>query len=360
MDPVTRYQTNLKELQLVADESQYRAVEYFQELYRQLQVNRGESAGLLGRLFKRTNSIKGLYLCGSVGRGKTWLMDLFYDCLDFLPARRVHYHRFMLNIHEQLKNLPRSPNPLRIIARKIADHTRVLCLDEFHVNDVTDAMLLDGLLSALIENHVVLVATSNTHINDLYLNGLQRERFMRTIELLQEHTLEIDLEQGADYRLMHLEHGKTYQVQNDEYYTDWIKDKFTELAPTRAEYNQQLEIFNRFIDAMAIADDVVWFDFDAICNTPRAARDYLEISQMFHTVCVSNIPVMGDAEDSEAKRFMHLIDALYDHRVKLIATAHAAPDDLYHGRRLEGDFNRTVSRLIEMGSHDYLALPHRI
>ena len=234
-----------------------------------------------------------------------------------------------------------------------------LCLDEFHVTDVADAMLLTGLLDTLFKNGVTLVATSNTRIDDLYLNGLQRERFMSAISLLKDYTVEIDLEQGTDYRLLHLEKGGTYKLEKEKNNQVWLKEKFCELCPTTISYSEPLQIQNRTLNTIALSEDVVWFDFSELCDTPRAAQDYLEIAKQFHTVVVSNIPALVPARDSAAKRFMHLIDALYDHRVKLIATAEETPELLYQGNMLKGMFDRTVSRLIEMASHDYLALAHR-
>jgi cell division protein ZapE len=286
-------------------------------------------------------------------------MDLFFECLADLKKKRVHYHRFMLDVHERLKYLPKSPDPLVIISKEIAEQTQVLCIDEFHVTDVTDAMLLTGLLDTLFKNGVTLVATSNTHIDDLYLNGLQRERFMSAIHLLKDYTVEVDLGLGIDYRLLHLEKGGTFQIEKEKNNQLWLKDKMSELSPTAITYSSQLVVYNREIHAVAIADDVIWFEFSELCETPRAAKDYLEIAKLFHTVIVSNIPVLLPAKDSAAKRFMHLVDALYDHRVKLIATAEESPEKLYQGNLLSGMFERTVSRLIEMASHDYLASAHR-
>jgi len=302
--------------------------------------------------------IPGIYLWGGVGRGKTYLMDMFYDALSTDRKRRVHYHRFMLDIHEQLRVLPRSPNPLNIIGKNLAAQLQVLCLDEFHVNDIADAMLLAGLLRALFRYGVILVMTSNIRIDDLYRNGLQRERFMEAIAQLHEHTVEVELHSGQDYRLLHLRQGETY-LKVDADSSPLLARKFQELAPGAPEHGKTLCIHGRPIQTIAMADDVVWFDFQDLCDTPRAAKDYIEIARQFHTVFVSAIPVLVEARDNAAKRFMHLVDALYDHRVKLIASACVPPLQLYQGRLLQGAFERTVSRLIEMGSLDYLAQEHK-
>ena len=360
MGPYQQYQDDITQHGLRQDPAQYQAVQALQRLYEEINQRVTDPPSFWRRLLRREPITKGLYLVGSVGRGKTYLMDMFYESLEGVKKQRVHYHRFMLDIHEKLKHLPRSPNPLPIVGKDIAMQTQILCLDEFHVTDVADAMLLSGLLDALFCHKVVLVATSNTAIDDLYLNGLQRERFMEAIQLLNTHTTQVDLANGEDYRLSYLEKGETFLVTEYETNTDWLMGKFNDLAPTKVEREQYLTIHHRHIHALAVSDDIVWFDFSELCKTPRAAKDYLELAKLFHTVLVSNIPVLKAGNDSEAKRFMHLIDALYDHRVKLIATARARPEELYQGRLLKDSFDRTVSRLIEMSSHDYLMTPHRI
>ena len=360
MTPKQRYQHDLNNATFFADDAQSKAVDALQVLYERLVNSRSRPGNVITRLFTRAATVPGIYLVGGVGRGKTYLMDIFYECLEQIDKQRVHYHRFMLDIHEQLRTLPKSPDPLQVIGGKLAKQTRVLCLDEFHVTDVADAMLLAGLLKALFENGVTLVATSNTHIDDLYLNGLQRERFMQAIELLNDYTVQIDLQEGKDYRLEHLEKAQTYILTGEFNNHAMLQACFEEMAPAAIEYNKRLQIHHREIQTIAVSDDLVWFDFAELCNTPRAAKDYLELAKLFHTVFISHVPVFLPADDSAAKRFMHLIDALYDHRVKLITTAQREPHDLYHGKLLTGIFERTISRLIEMASHDYLAQPHRI
>lgn len=353
-----RYAEDLTNKGFSPDPAQERALGSLQILSERLNQTGRSSPGLLTRLFCGPQTLPGIYLWGGVGRGKTYLMDLFHDSLTTVSKQRVHYHKFMLDIHDQLRVLPKSPNPLNIIGKNLARKIRVLCLDEFHVTDVADAMLLAGLLRALFANGVTLVATSNTRIDELYLNGLQRERFLQAIELLKNYTVEIDLLYGQDFRLSHLERGGTY-LMADTTTRQQLWNRFDELAPGKAQRDTPIIIHERRINAIAVADDVVWFDFHELCDTPRAAKDYLELARIFHTVFVSDIPLLADAQDSAAKRFMHLVDALYDHRVKLIASAQRQPAELYQGRLLKGAFDRTISRLIEMGSHNYLALAHK-
>lgn len=353
-----QYEQDLSSKGFTPDPLQQHAISALQSLSDRLNKAGHTTQGVLMHLLMGAPKIPGIYLWGSVGRGKTYLMDLFYDSLTDISRQRVHYHKFMLDIHEQLRVLPKSPNPLTIIGKSIARKTRVLCLDEFHVTDVADAMLLSGLLRALFKHGVTLVATSNTRIDDLYLNGLQRDRFMQAIELLKDCTVEIDLQSGQDYRLLHLKRGETY-LAADAQSQQMLLAKFNELAPGKVVRDNPLLIHDRNIRTIALSDDVVWFDFHELCDTPRAAKDYLEIACLFHTVFVSDIPLLADAQDSAAKRFMHLVDALYDHRVKLIASASLQPAELYQGRLLQGAFERTVSRLLEMGSLDYLAMAHK-
>lgn len=341
------------------DPAQEKAVAHTQRLYDELLSRPRRRAGFLDRLLSRKPvAVGGLYLWGGTGRGKTYLVDSFYDCLPFAEKHRVHFHRFMLDIHRRLRELPRSPNPLRVIADDIAGQIRLLCLDEFHVTDIADAMLLGGLLKALFDNGLTLVATSNIPIQDLYKNGLQRDRFLFAIELLQQFTTEVDLEQGTDYRFRILDASQVYYVVSGSEGEKIIAERMQQLAPDRLKHDRQLEINNRLITYRALADDVVWFDFAALCDTPRSANDYIQIAQQFHTVCVSNIFQMHEAHDSVAKRFVHFIDALYDHNVKLIAAGEVTPAQLYQGKRVAFGFDRAVSRLSEMGSETYLALPH--
>lgn len=359
MTPKERYLADLQQPNFVADPLQRYAVFHTQRLYDDLMSGQLQKPGLLTKLFRhKTQPLKGLYFMGGTGRGKTYLLDCFYECLPFPEKHRVHFHRFMLEIHDWLKQLPPSPDPLPVIGAALAKRYRVLCLDEFHVHDIGDAMIMAGLLKGLFDNGVTLVASSNISIKELYKNGLQKERFLPAIKLLQDNLVEIDLKTGADYRLLHLIKADTYLVINANNHQQWLERRFIELAPTSPKHAHCLHINHRDIPYIELADDVVWFDFDVLCNTPRAASDYIEIALQFHTVFLSHIPVMSDSQDDMAKRFIHLIDALYDHNVKLVATAATMPDMLYTGRRLAFAFERTKSRLYEMASKDYMKKPH--
>lgn len=363
MTPLQRYQADIKIGRIKSDEKQLLAVQCTQRLFTELTLAPQKRTSLLSSIFKRKKTlVQGLYLWGGTGRGKTYLVDSFYDCLPTDKKHRVHFHRFMLEIHQQLDALPKSSNPLEIIAKKLASKMDVLCLDEFHVHDIADAMLLAGLLKAMFEQGITLVATSNIAIHDLYKNGLQRERFMYAIELIAEYTNEIDLGDGTDYRFNVLGDSENFYILNKDNAKETIDklltQKFTELAPCLAKNNRSIEINNRNINYIAYADDVIWFDFHELCQTNRSAYDYITIAESFHTVLVSNIQVLYEQDDAAAKRFVHFIDAIYDHNVKFLASATAGPSELYKGKRMVFAFDRTISRLAEMNTEQYLKLAH--
>lgn len=359
MNPLQRYESDLQQPRFITDPLQREAVIHTHRLYEELNRQPVNKPGLFDRLLKRNQKpLRGLYFMGGTGRGKTYLMDCFYECLPFEQKHRIHYHRFMLEIHARLKELPRSPDPLQIIGGDLAQKYRVLCLDEFHVHDIGDAMIMAGLLKGMFNRGLTVVATSNIPIQDLYKNGFQRERFLPAIALLQEHLEEFDLEGGTDFRLNQLSRGNTYLLVETEEAEEMLEQRFTDIAPVTPKHHRSININQRDIPYLACADDVIWFDFNALCNTPRAASDYLEIAVQFHTLFLSHIPIMNEDQDAVTKRFIHLIDALYDHNVNLVLTAEVAPDQLYTGRRLAFAFQRTTSRLYEMTGREYLAKPH--
>jgi len=363
MNPLQRYQSDLDKNKIKKDDKQAQAVAKIQRLFDELIAGAKVNPSLLDKLFKRKkNPIRGLYLWGGTGRGKTYLVDRFYGCIPGDKKHRVHFHRFMLEIHQQLSALSKTPDPLKIIADHLASKMQVLCLDEFHVHDIADAMLLAGLLEAMFEKGITLVATSNIAIQDLYKNGLQRERFMSAIELLDKYCEEFDLGDGTDYRFDILDQSEHFFVyeshESKQAGLDYLSVKFTELAPCKPKSNRTIEINKRNIQYNLYADDIIWFDFHELCQTNRSAYDYIELAERFHTILLSNITVMHEADDPAAKRFVHFIDAVYDHNVKFLATAEAPPQGLYTGQRMLFAFDRTISRLTEMGTENYLKLSH--
>jgi len=341
------------------DKAQLQAIASFEQLYHAL-AHRRPKTGLINRLLKcKPDPIHGLYLWGGVGRGKTYLMDHFFDAIPFPGKQRIHFHRFMQEIHSELRTLPKSPDPLQIIASRLADKIRLLCLDEFHVQDIGDAMLLAGFFKALFENGVTLVTTSNIPADDLYKNGLQRERFLPAIELIKKHTTELHLDGPIDYRSKLLERTGTYHLNNPEETAKILQQQFNSLAPDNIIMAAKLNINHRDINTVATSDDVVWFDFSSICETARSSADYMEIARDYHSVIISDTPQLSEAKDDVVQRFIHLIDALYDHNVKTIISAATKPAEIYTGQRHAFTFQRTISRLQEMASEEYLTKAHR-
>ncbi len=357
MTPHQLYLQECRQKGLSQDTSQLQAVLKLDALFQRL-IEPPKSTFLEKLLAKKPMPQRGIYLWGGVGRGKTFVTDLFYDCVPFTEKRRVHFHRFMQQIHSELKALPKTPNPLKIVARNLAKQFRLLVLDEFHVSDIADAMLLGGLLEALFANGVTLVTTSNIPIPELYKNGLQRERFLPAIALLEQYTETLEMNGENDYRLNLLERSGTYHSPVTDGTDTLLAQQFAELSVEQIHNGAPITINGREITTHQLAGDVVWFTFPEICQTARSASDYLEIARLYHTVIISNIPHIHADNDGVVKRFIDLIDALYDHNVKLICSADKEPEHLYDGERLAFPFQRTISRLYEMRSHRYLAEPH--
>ncbi len=361
--PKSRYRNDLAASRLIPDTAQGMAIEHVEKLYQDLTSReRLRPVGLMGKILKacnpRTETVRGLYLWGRVGRGKTYIIDSFFDCLNSDQKLRIHFHSFMLKVHRDLKELPNETDPLAIIGRRWARDIRLLCLDEFHVGDITDAMILGSLLDTLFDNGVTLVATSNEAPQDLYPGGLQRDRFLPAIELLEKHLEVVELAGNVDYRLRALRQADVYYNPHTKDVNDILATRFSDIASDPGVTAATIEIDGRTIATCRHADGVVWFDFDTLCSGARATRDYIEIALCYHTVVLSNVPVMDDDVSDAARRFINLIDELYDRNVKLVISAESAPEGLYRGNRLVGAFKRTTSRLREMQSHEYLARPH--
>lgn len=314
--------------------------------------------GLFGRLRGPRDPVTGLYLWGGVGRGKTWLVDLFFESLPFSDRERVHFHRLMINVHAELKARP-GADPLPVIARDYARRARVLCLDEFFVADIADAMILGGLLGGLFDEGVTVVATSNVPPDDLYRGGLQRERFVPAIQRIKQHMEVVQLETGTDYRLRALQRAELYHCPLDGEAEASLAASFESIAPEAGARDVALEINGRDLTTIRHADGVAWFSFEELCEGPRAAADYVELAREHHTLLVSDVPVLDDGRNDPARRFIALVDECYERNVKLVISAEAEPDRLYRGNRLAFEFDRTRSRLTEMQSHDYLAREHK-
>jgi len=360
--PLAQYRRRVERGELAVDAAQARTVEALDRLYRDL-MRAPPRRGLRHRIAKLTRKrhtpVRGLYLWGSVGRGKTFLMDLFYNTLPFVDKRRQHFHRFMAHVHERLKSHRNVENPLELVAEGIAAETRIICFDEFAVTDIADAMLLGGLFAGLFARGVTLAATSNIVPAQLYSGGLQRQRFLPTIALLEQHTEVVHVDGGVDYRLRALERADVYQTPHGAAADARLTEFFEGVAPDEGDHGGSLEILGRSIDYRRAADGVVWFDFAQICDGPRSQDDYIELSRLYQTVLVSNVPRFDATIENQARRFIALVDEFYDRRVKLILTAETPVAEIYRGERLRHDFLRTQSRLQEMQSHDYLAEAHR-
>lgn len=362
--PWQRYQADLQREDFSQDPAQEHAVLQLQGLYERLLARRRERhGGLLGRLQRlrgqQLEPVTGLYLWGGVGRGKTYLVDTFYDCLPFQQKMRVHFHRFMRRVHEDLKALEGQKNPLEKVADKLAAEATVLCFDEFYVSDIADAMILGGLMEALFARGVCLVATSNIEPSRLYENGLQRQRFLPAIALVEKYTRVINVDAGVDYRLRTLQQAELYHYPLDAAADASLRDSFVKLAPHPGIHWERMELNGRYITCRRRADDVGWFDFAELCDGPRSQNDYIELSRLFHAVLVSGVPVFGPDTDDQARRFINLVDEFYDRNVKLVLTAAGPLPTLYGGGRLAFEFQRTISRLQEMQSYEYLARGHK-
>lgn len=357
--PSERYQADLARDGFCEDTSQRQAVERLQSLYDTLTHPPPAPPVWLRLMGRKVSPVQGIYLWGGPGRGKTYLMDCFVDSLPLGTGRRMHFHRYMLEVHEALDSLPGTADPLDVVAGQQARHCRVLCLDEFHVTDVADAMLLAGLLTGLFRRGVTLVATSNTAPDELYMDGLQRQRFLPAIDLLKSHCQVFRLDSEQDFRLQHLQHSSIYQIIGEQTASAWLQGRLLDLAPLPAQIQTSIFLTGRVVAVKALAGDVIWMEFSELCEQPHSVRDYLELAREFHTLLLEAVPRMTEEQDEAVRRFIHLVDALYDHNVNLIVAAAAAPEQLYAGLRLQSAFARTASRLTEMSGQAYLAKPHR-
>jgi cell division protein ZapE len=359
------YERQLAERGFRADPAQLAIVGRLEALRSRLIAAHQSSVSLGARLlraFGRRGSPaaeRGLYLWGPVGRGKTWLMDLFFQSLPFPERRRRHFHRFMHDIHAELKTLREVEAPLEAVAERVAAEVRVLCFDELFVTDIADAMILGGLFDGLFRRGVTLVATSNVPPGDLYRDGLQRQRFLPTIELIERHVDVVTVAGDRDYRLGQLTRAGTYLPSGDSNTDARLRALFAELSDHADASDGEVEIEGRQIPVVRQSEGAAWFEFAALCGGPRSQDDYIEIARNYQSVVVSNVPVLDVFHEDEARRFIALIDELYDRCVKLVVSAAAPPTELYRGERLLIEFQRTASRLTEMQSEEYLAREHR-
>jgi len=355
--PRERYQADLGTPGFVSDTSQAHAVDALQRVYDELIETPPKRRFASSRISWK--KVPGLYLWGGVGRGKTYLMDAFFESLPFSRKRRTHFHRFMLEVHERRNRFPDEQDPLLKVAGEIAEQTRVLCFDEFFVADIADAMILGRLFEALFKHNITLIATSNVPPDGLYKDGLQRAQFLPAIERLKKNVSVINVDSGTDYRLRALHGADLYLTPSDAAADATLAKYFAAIAPHGARGPETLIVNGRPLLARRVAEGAVWFDFNELCEGPRSAADYIELGRTHHTVILSGLQHMASDRDDAARRFMTLVDEFYDRGVKLLIAADAAPSELYTGTRLKFEFERTQSRLQEMQSQEYLAQPHK-
>lgn len=372
MSPTIRYQQALADGNYQPDEVQKQAVERLDKIYQQL-INRSPQCThndkplnikqrfgrLLGKNQAKTcDPVQGLYMWGGVGRGKTWLMDMFYESLPGDRKLRLHFHRFMKKVQEDLMALQGQENPLDIIADEFKKQTDILCFDEFFVSDITDAMILGTLLEGLFARGISLVATSNIIPDDLYRNGLQRARFLPAIEQIKQYCDVMNVDAGIDYRLRTLTQAHLFLSPINNETRQHLNEVFVKLAGKLGKPNPILEVNHRKMQAINATEGVLAISFKTLCEEPRSPNDYIYLSNCYHTVLLYDVPIMGTSEENSSRRFIALIDEFYERKVKLIINAQAPMESLYQGQLLAFEYQRCLSRLQEMQSEEYLKIPH--
>ena len=352
MKPSELYLNLIDDGQLSFDKEQAKLLEKFNHL--------NESLTKRSKSWFGQKKIKGLYIRGEVGRGKTQMMDIFFETLNIQEKKRVHFHRFMKILHDDLDKISAQKDPLKKVAKEISKKTKVLCFDEFYVEDIGDAMLLGRFINELFENKVTLITTSNTHPDNLYRDGLHRSRFLPAIKSIKENCEIYELNSAQDYRLRTLEQLEIFILGKGNQGIKELESNFTELTNGEFQDGQKIKILGREINTIKLAQGSLWVSFKEICEGPRSAKDYIEICSEFHTLFVSNVPIMKGSNDDSARRFIALVDECYERNVNLILSMETELEQIYSGERLLEPFKRTISRLEEMRSKEYLSRPHLI
>ena len=352
MKPSELYLNLIDDGQLSFDKEQAKLLEKFNHL--------NESLTKRSKSWFGQKKIKGLYIRGEVGRGKTQMMDIFFETLNIQEKKRVHFHRFMKILHDDLDKISAQKDPLKKVAKDISKKTKVLCFDEFYVEDIGDAMLLGRFINELFENKVTLITTSNTHPDNLYRDGLHRSRFLPAIKSIKENCEIYELNSAQDYRLRTLEQLEIFIIGKGDQGIKELESNFIELTNGEFQDGQKIKILGREINTIKLAQGSLWVSFKEICEGPRSAKDYIEICSEFHTLFVSNVPIMKGSNDDSARRFIALVDECYERNVNLILSMETELEQIYSGERLLEPFKRTISRLEEMRSKEYLSRPHLI
>jgi cell division protein ZapE len=358
LDVSEHYHQELERRGFTADAAQLAALARLQRLHDELAAFRSARSSRLKKLINHPAVPRGVWLHGGVGRGKSFLMDCFYEAAPIRRKTRIHFHEFMRGVHRELRDLRNTADPLDEVARRIARRYRLICFDEFHVSDIADAMILERLLEGLFRHGIVFVMTSNYRPDALYPDGLHRDRILPAIALLETNLDVVSVEAGVDYRRLAMASVRAYHFPLGPEADAALLASFERVAET-ADQDPRLIIEHREVLARRRAGGVVWFDFQTLCGGPRSQVDYLEIATRFHTVILSGVPEMTPAMSSEARRFTWLIDVFYDQRVKLLMSAEVPPESLYTLGAMAHEFHRTVSRILEMQSRDYLEAPRR-
>lgn len=349
LTPFERYHQALASGEYLPDEHQAKIIDYLQQLYTQLE---NPKSNWLGR--KKTGEIKGFYIWGSVGVGKTWLMDLFFSSLSTKQKTRLHFHDFMREMHDQLQRLQGNSDPLKQIAKLFSRHTKILCLDEFFVTDIGDAMILANILTAFLKENIIIILTSNIIPDDLYKNGLQRARFIPTINLIKKNLITLHLPTQKDYRLRELEEAGLFFTPLNTDTEKKLHKLFTQLAHGEIKHNKDIYLYDRPINTLYYSDNIIWLDFKKICAVPRSQLDYLSLAKRWKIIIIDNIKPIPETATHTARYFINLIDILYDAKITTLLRSECDIQNIYTAGELSFDFKRTVSRLTEMQSAYYL------
>jgi cell division protein ZapE len=358
LSPAERYAQVLASGQFMPDEAQAQAVNELDRVWQEL-IQRYKSSKRIFHRFRKVQAPQGVYMWGGVGRGKTWLMDQFFDSIPFRRKTRMHFHHFMQFVHKELNKLSGQRNPLDLVADQIYKDAVVICFDEFFVSNVTDAMILSDLFQKLFARGITLVATSNIAPEGLYKNGIHRDRFLPTIELVQKNCVILNVDAGVDYRLRVLKQAQLFKSPLTEANQVWMSDRFKALTQGQAQLTSAITINHRVVETRGHTEDVLWCEFSELCFKPRSPADFIEIANVYNTVLVSDVPKLNDFLSEGTRRFIYLVDEFYDRGVKLLLTSEDTIIDIYDGDKLAFEIERTRSRLLEMQSDEYLNAEHR-
>ena len=356
--PAERYAQAISTGKFLPDEAQAEAVRELERVWQEL-LNRYKASKKAFRRFRRQTSPRGVYMWGGVGRGKTWLMDQFYESIPFRRKTRMHFHHFMQFVHKELNKLSGQRNPLDLVADQIYKEAVIICFDEFFVSNVTDAMILSDLFQKLFQRGITLVATSNIAPDGLYRDGIHRDRFIPTIEAVKQHCVVLNVDAGVDYRLRVLKQAQLFKTPLTHEHNLWITDRFTALTQSQTVSEQSIIINNRIVETLGHTEDVLWCEFSELCLKPRSPADFIQIANIYNTVLVSNVPHLTDHLSEGTRRFVYLVDEFYDRGVKLLLTSEDHIIEIYQGQKLAFEIERTRSRLLEMQSDEYLQAAHR-